>query len=95
MSKAEWSEFPYAKELAIPAMELPVSYALSFGWGNFQVTDRAHEAYGLTALTGEIVHGGEQATNIQPGTKPLSVDIWLTTPQEVPFEQTGPPAVGS
>lgn len=82
MSRGDLTQLNYSDKLVIPAMEAPVSYTLPFKWGNFNVTEAAHEAYELTPLTGKIVHGGGRDTNEPAYSDGLGVDIWLTGPDE-------------
>lgn len=50
MSNGEWSGYPYERRLTMPELELPLAYAIPYGWGSLRVTEGAHQAYDLKPL---------------------------------------------
>jgi hypothetical protein len=79
----------YSTELNMPELELPMSYGMNCGWGTIQVTEGAHEAYGLTPLVPTVTDRSDlRATN--DTTKSL-VKVVLAAPHELPE----PPQEGS
>ncbi|HSW37059.1 MAG TPA: hypothetical protein VLG37_01675 [Candidatus Saccharimonadales bacterium] len=82
MKAENWSGI--TQEAGSPIEELAIKYSVAFPWGTFQVTDGAHEAYGLMPLTPSTDSGKPETAPI--GDKKIPpIDIILLGPEDIKF----------
>jgi hypothetical protein len=79
MSRGEWTIFPYEARPSRAEFELPVEYTVPHPWGTLQVTEAAHQAYGLNPL---VTTTNGRLESFSPSDATPRVDVLLTAPQE-------------
>ncbi len=80
MSKGEWTIFPYEAQPNSAEFELPVEYTVPYSWGTLQVTEAAHQAYGLNPLVATT--NSRSKTTTLPSDSAPHVDVLLIAPEE-------------
>jgi hypothetical protein len=80
MSSELWSYAPF--ETAPPRNDVqePIQYSIPYKWGDWHVSETAHDAYGLVPLTADVLPGyvSQDKTELRPNTQ-----IFLVTPGEL------------